>query len=410
MTDINSPTPTATSSMVSPIGASTPYVNLSSGEYSLPEEVYKGDDRSFWFILQGEAMDTDHDIMDNKEMEKMMDTLIKRGGPIHLGHTWGKHVGQATDWKHIDIVVNGKDNTKVKVPGILMKGYIFDDYRMDNKVWESIYDGDIQMVSVGTLTYKKQNLVDEDGDIANHKGDFEPFHIALAKNAGKNPFSFIIKAGDKLFTHRLSSRNISLDNAEMLMKSIRSTSLNTIGYDQAEMLVKSMLGDGEHSTEQEDTTMSEEVTTPEAPVQSGPSEEEFKELKTAVMELKELVETQARVISGLFDEDGMVKKELVYPVQNVGVNKKADMGGEPVFKGMTPEQFKDILKEVITDVKAQPADVAGETPEATENGKDPVTDMKEQVGEDDFKGVFIEPTLENLVSSAGLHVSFQESE
>lgn len=89
-------------------------------------------DRTFEGWGSVEVKDSQEDIIPIKALEKVMPTYMKRGSPIMFGHS-NRHVGKILKYDFRDKQVNGKS-----IPGLWLRGTIFNDYEIDHKAWDAL--------------------------------------------------------------------------------------------------------------------------------------------------------------------------------------------------------------------------------------------------------------------------------
>jgi len=297
----------------------------------MPEEMLKSvgsGNRDFWFLLTAEVEDIQNDLLKVADIYKMMNIFKQRGAPIHIGHMKGKHVGKGTDFYPLDL----KLPSGHIVPAILGKGEIFQHYRMDKKAWEDLYKGDLTMVSIGTLSYLKKALMDDEGHSATLRADFEPFHIALDP-AGANPISYVLKVGDKSFMDRLTSQGIELMPPKELAKTLQSISCGMIASGVADEIAKAI----------SDTPMEEQTMETEA------MEKALEGLTAESAEMKKAISDLADIVKGQAVKYDELEKSLKFPPNQLGGKQKkvGSKGEKPVLK--TAEAEEEVEEEVVAE-------------------------------------------------------------
>jgi len=131
-------------------------------------QVVDEDKRIFESVLSAEMRDNAGDIVTPDEVKKYIDTFLQRGGTMTEQHS-NRHVGRVMDYWEDTILVTDEvikeavkanpNNSNVKgilrrykgeeIPIIGVRAQIFDDYPMDDKVWEKIKTGEYRGVSFG---------------------------------------------------------------------------------------------------------------------------------------------------------------------------------------------------------------------------------------------------------------------
>lgn len=106
------------------------------------------EDRVFKSYGSVEIRDSDGEIIPMDEFEKIMPTVMKRGGTIIDSHS-NKPVGKLLNYNFIDKEVNGKLRK-----GILLTGQIFKDYKLDDEVWDKIKKGIYKGMSFGGRAFE----------------------------------------------------------------------------------------------------------------------------------------------------------------------------------------------------------------------------------------------------------------
>lgn len=114
------------------------------------------------------------DIIDKQE------TLLKRNGPVSDMHT-NKVVGQTLAYKVLE-------NPNSKTTGVLHLEKVFNDYALDDKVWEEIVSGERAGASVGGTSSGMDIEMDANGKAVKVIEDFEHFETASVYR-GCNPLA-----------------------------------------------------------------------------------------------------------------------------------------------------------------------------------------------------------------------------
>lgn len=99
--------------------------------------------------------DLQGDIVPVDELERAMYSYMDRGGHIVFGHQ-NKPIGKVLRWEV-------KEHPETKKPGLWIVAKIFDDYEIDDKVWEMIKQGKLKGFSIGGAGNPKKMVVKENG-------------------------------------------------------------------------------------------------------------------------------------------------------------------------------------------------------------------------------------------------------
>jgi hypothetical protein len=104
--------------------------------------------------ISTEIVDNQGDLVPIEELEKTMLTLMDRGGFLNYSHS-NKSVGKILQW---DV----RENPEVKKKGIYVVAKIFNDYHVDDLVWEKVKAGELGGFSIGA-TAKEAKMKLRDG-------------------------------------------------------------------------------------------------------------------------------------------------------------------------------------------------------------------------------------------------------
>ena len=97
-----------------------------------------------------EIVDNQGDFVPVSKIAEIMPTYMKRGGVLMDTHT-NRHVGTILDWKLID------DDGK---PAMWLKTQIFNDFSIDNMIWDAIKEGHYTGFSFGGRSLDKEIVCD----------------------------------------------------------------------------------------------------------------------------------------------------------------------------------------------------------------------------------------------------------
>jgi len=143
------------------------------------EKTFVSDERIFSGFGSVEVLDKQDDIIDIDGLTKIMGTVMERGGVIMDSHS-NKHVGKILDWK----VKDSKG-----LPGIWIKGKIFDDYSIDNEAWDKIKNNDYTGFSLGGRALKQDTFI-EGGTFKNRISDIEVWEFSVVNEPANTPSKY----------------------------------------------------------------------------------------------------------------------------------------------------------------------------------------------------------------------------
>ncbi len=106
----------------------------------------KKESREFTSWGSVEVVDSQGDKIPMEDLKQKMPIVMRRGGVIMYGHS-NRHVGRLTKYNFQNKDVDGE-----AVPGILLDGQIFNDYKIDDMAWEAIQlakANDLPVMSLG---------------------------------------------------------------------------------------------------------------------------------------------------------------------------------------------------------------------------------------------------------------------
>lgn len=147
----------------------------------MPMVISNEDERKFQGYLSVEVVDKQGELIPITEIEKVMDTLMKRGGFITDEHS-NRVVGKIVNWQKTE-----KDGK----PAILVTGVIFKDYKIDDIVWERIKTGEYSGLSFGgSNTQKMEKYIG--GKPVRVLADLESYEVAVCSEPA-NPEAKIME-------------------------------------------------------------------------------------------------------------------------------------------------------------------------------------------------------------------------
>ena len=355
-----------------------------------------GDKGKFIFETWGsvEVLDKDGQILPISEIMKAMPSMINRGGVIHLGHS-NRVVGKIHDFWKADWV--DPDDGKRKIPGIMFKAELFNDYKSDMEARNGVRDGKFRMVSFGGMSWKGEHMEGRGGSAEVMK-DLEGWEFALVER-GKNPLAYMTTI-----------------NGVSLAKGDPDTSFIELVKDQRfNNILMSYLMDGKRYSEaiskakEEYFKVDEKEIRKEKKLRKGdimPDEDTKDEQLITLEDLKkgyEALEDEIIQLKGLIGEmaEGMMvlTKEMVYPddLQSYKITK----GEEEEEEKDTPMDYKEfgkqLAKELIAEFQANGFTKSGTpAPRAEPEGK--VMKKEDGVTEPKFMPEEFDKAYSNMIS------------
>jgi len=158
------------------------------------DEILDEDDRLVRGWLSVETKDKDGEIIPISELKRSMNTWMRRGGFVTDQHS-NRVIGKVLNWKE-DV------HPKVGKKGIVLDYQIFDDYTIDDSVWNDIKAGK-RSLSFGGRAVKQPKMVKDEhtGEDAKELHGIEAYEVASVidpanKYAENIAVNFLAK-GDK---------------------------------------------------------------------------------------------------------------------------------------------------------------------------------------------------------------------
>lgn len=129
-----------------------------------------------------EVKDSQGDIIPVEELKRTLNTWFKRGATIIDSHT-NRPVGRGLRWYEETHPETGK-------PGIVIEYQIFNDYSIDDDVWEEIKAGKRKGLSIGGRSLKEPVVEKDDysGEMGKKLAGLELYEISTVENPA-NPFA-----------------------------------------------------------------------------------------------------------------------------------------------------------------------------------------------------------------------------
>jgi len=336
------------------------------------------EDGDFIFEAWGtvEIVDKDGQILSVDDMLKHMPTLMKRGAPIHFGHT-AQHVGKIIDYKK---EMYKDEETGKEIPGIKIMGKIFGDYPEDLRVRDLIRNGTVQMVSYGGESHAREFLEGRAGT-AELKKKLTNWEWSIVER-GKNMLSNMTKLFDGGKVTVLAKGEVS--NEDLLKDDSFRTGLlqslinEGLTFQEAMATAKGIL-DGTIGQEVE-SNMPDEGNAQQN--EGAPEGSTIEDLTKGIEDNRKSIEALTKgqeeilaMLKGLLEkgkeeakdgEEEEQKKELVLP-NDKNAGKKPNPPA-PITKGADEDLSDKIVKGVVTALKEVGFTGSG-TPErpATEN-------------------------------------------
>ncbi len=157
------------------------------------DEILNESDRLVRTWASVEVTDKQGDIVPIDQMRKVMNTWFKRGATMIDQHT-NRPIGRGLSWKE-------ETHPKTKTPGIVLDYQVYDDYSIDDQVWEEIKSGDREGLSIGGRALGIPQIKDDEytGKKGNYLQDIELYEMSPvdspANQFGKNiAINYLAKA------------------------------------------------------------------------------------------------------------------------------------------------------------------------------------------------------------------------
>lgn len=138
------------------------------------DEILNEKDRIARGWMTTEVRDKQGDLIPIEEFKRVMNTWMKRGAPINDKHT-NKHVGKGLSWHEGKHPRTGKD-------GIILDYQIFDDYILDDKVWEEIKSHKRTGLSIGGIATQPSTYEKTAGQSTRRLAGLELYEVSSVDN------------------------------------------------------------------------------------------------------------------------------------------------------------------------------------------------------------------------------------
>lgn len=118
------------------------------------DEILNDRDRLVRSWMSVEVTDKQGDIVPVDQLKKVLNTWFKRGATMMDQHT-NRPIGRGLRWQE-------SVHEETKKPGIILDYQIFDDYSIDNQIWEDIKEGKRTGLSIGGRATEKPAMKEDD--------------------------------------------------------------------------------------------------------------------------------------------------------------------------------------------------------------------------------------------------------
>jgi hypothetical protein len=148
------------------------------------DEILNEKDRLVRSWMTVEVTDSQGDIVPIDQVKRVMNTWFKRGATMIDQHT-NRPIGKGLRWQE-------GIEPESKKPGVLLDYQVFDDYSIDDQVWEEIKNGDRTGLSIGGRATGKPRLKEDDytGSTGKYLQGLELYEVSPVDNPanqlGKN--------------------------------------------------------------------------------------------------------------------------------------------------------------------------------------------------------------------------------
>ena len=136
------------------------------------------DERYFEGLLTVQMKDKQGEITIVDELYKVLPIWIDRGAPISDTHS-NRIVGKGINYSRTTV----KNEQGEELPAIKITGKIFNNYELDNVIWEKIKSKEYQGLSFGGATRSARSPIKmKDGSIAYALSDLEHYEVAVCQD------------------------------------------------------------------------------------------------------------------------------------------------------------------------------------------------------------------------------------
>lgn len=169
------------------------FLNFNKADQFPKDEILNEKDRLVRSWVSVEVTDKQGDIVPVDQLKRVLGTWFKRGATMMDQHT-NRPIGRGLHWSEAI-------HPKTKTPGIVLDYQVYDDYTVDDQVWEEIKAGDRSGLSIGGRALGAPQMKDDDytGKPGNYLQDLELYEISPvdgpANQFGKNiAINYLAKA------------------------------------------------------------------------------------------------------------------------------------------------------------------------------------------------------------------------
>ncbi len=129
-------------------------LKFSKPEQFPKDEILNEKDRLVRSWMSVEVTDKQGDIVPVAQLKKVLNTWFKRGSTMIDQHT-NRPIGRGLRWQEAVHEKSGK-------PGIILDYQVFDDYSIDDQVWDDIKTGKRSGLSIGGRATEKPTMKEDD--------------------------------------------------------------------------------------------------------------------------------------------------------------------------------------------------------------------------------------------------------
>jgi len=155
--------------------------NTPSLLFTIDHSITKNNERVFSGFGTVEVYDSEGERINVDAVARCMPKIMERGGAILDSHT-NRIVGKILDWRQAFNPETGKE-------GIWLKGKIFNDFSIDDEVWQSIKSGEYTGFSLGGKARKQITTIDG-GQLKTDIPDAEVWEFSVVREPANPPSTF----------------------------------------------------------------------------------------------------------------------------------------------------------------------------------------------------------------------------
>ena len=213
-------------------------------------ESVKSEERYFEGLLTVQMKDKQGEITIVDELYKVLPIWMDRGAPISDTHS-NRIIGKGINYSRTTV----KNADGVDLPAIKITGKIYNDYELDNLIWDKIKNKEYKGLSFGGATRTNRTpVVMKDGSIAYALKDLEHYEVAVCKDPAVpmaliTDFNPLAKAMTENITERGDKMVIQCSKFGCYVeKSDNAIKANLANFDTFEKKVQALIREG-HSEE-----------------------------------------------------------------------------------------------------------------------------------------------------------------